>query len=127
MDKNIIDPIRACVAESLMLDVAEVKPDSNLKIDLKADSLDFMDIIFGLEKTFNISLEKEDFNLIALVGLDSAGAVKDNIVSGEVKAKLKQWMQGLPLDEEIHVNQLWNYVTVSTMAVIVQQRVKKAA
>src|SRR4051812_23200952 len=47
-----LDAVRRCVAERLFRDIGEVTPGSRLITDLGADSLDFVDLLFQLEKRF---------------------------------------------------------------------------
>jgi acyl carrier protein len=46
------------VADALGCDLAEVKPDASLIEDLGAESIDFLDIVFRLEKSFGIKIER---------------------------------------------------------------------
>ncbi len=46
------------IAESLYLEPENVKTSSNLMLDLGAESIDFLDIIFRLEKAYNIKIPR---------------------------------------------------------------------
>jgi acyl carrier protein len=55
MDKrSLISTVRACLAESLALKPAQIELTSRLIDNLGADSLDFIDILFGLEQQCGI-------------------------------------------------------------------------
>ncbi len=58
LDTAFTDRVRACVAAALMLDADEVEVDSNLIDGLGADSLDFLDIVFRLEREFGIQITR---------------------------------------------------------------------
>jgi len=47
--------------EALVLDADEITPESSLTADLNAESIDFLDIVFRLEKTF--STEDKPFKI----------------------------------------------------------------
>lgn len=56
--------IKEVVAEQLGIEVAELKPETSLKDDLNADSLDLFQIIMSLEEEFNIEIPTEDAETI---------------------------------------------------------------
>lgn len=58
--KDTLEKIRKCVAEALGVDPSEVAPEARLVGDLGAESIDFIDIIFRLEKAFGIRIPEGD-------------------------------------------------------------------
>ena len=61
MDENtILEKVKESVVEALGVDEEEVKPDSVLFDDLGAESLDLLDIVFRLEKSFGIKIPREE-------------------------------------------------------------------
>lgn len=52
--------VKDVLTTALAVDDDEVTPDARLKADLGAESIDFLDIIFQLEKTFGIKIPKND-------------------------------------------------------------------
>lgn len=56
MDKAIFEKIQETLAGALGVDKSEVTPEASLTRDLGAESIDFIDIIFRLEKTFDIKI-----------------------------------------------------------------------
>jgi acyl carrier protein len=59
-EKEIIDKVRTCVATALGRDEEEVQVGKKLQRDLEAESIDYLDITFQLEKTFGISIDKDE-------------------------------------------------------------------
>ena len=55
---SIFEIVRDVVADSLYLEKDKIELNSNLMNDLGAESIDFLDIIFRLEKNFNIKIPK---------------------------------------------------------------------
>ena len=56
MEPVIFEKIQDTLANALGVDKSEVKPESSLTRDLGAESIDFIDIMFRLEKTFDIKI-----------------------------------------------------------------------
>ncbi len=56
----MLERVVAVLADKLSKDEAEIKPESNIKEDLGADSLDMVEVIMGLEDEFNIEISEED-------------------------------------------------------------------
>jgi len=58
---EILEKTREILMEALVLDADEITPESSLTADLNAESIDFLDIVFRLEKTF--STEDKPFKI----------------------------------------------------------------
>ncbi len=63
----MLERVVAVLADKLSKDEAEIKPESNIKEDLGADSLDMVEVIMGLEDEFNIEISEEDAAKICTV------------------------------------------------------------
>ena len=50
---EILDEVREVLIEALVRDAEEVTPEASLTADLQAESIDFLDIVFRLEKAFS--------------------------------------------------------------------------
>lgn len=60
MDKNeVFEKVRAIIAEKLAIDEDSIKMDSYFVNDLKADSMDILDLVSGFEEEFNITIPDE--------------------------------------------------------------------
>ncbi len=62
------EKIRSIIAKQLDIDESKVTEDANLIEDLKADSLDVVELIMDLEQEFNIEVPDEDLSKILTVG-----------------------------------------------------------
>lgn len=60
-DVEIKEQVREALVEALGVDDDEVIDQAILTKDLGAESIDFLDIIFRLEKAFQIKIPKDDF------------------------------------------------------------------
>ena len=56
--EEVFEKVRAALVEALGVDDEEVKPEATLVGDLGAESIDFLDIVFRLEKSFDIKIPR---------------------------------------------------------------------
>lgn len=77
---EILDSVREVLIEALGVDDDEVTPDSTLVGDLGAESIDFLDIVFRLEKSFDIKIPKGELFPDNIASPDS-GFVADGKVT----------------------------------------------
>jgi acyl carrier protein len=57
---EIMDKVREALVDALGVDEDEVVPTARISADLGAESIDFLDIVFRLEKAFNIKIPRGD-------------------------------------------------------------------
>ena len=57
---DIFEKVKECLVEALSVDEDEVTREASLTRDLGAESIDFLDIIFRLEKAFGIKIPRGD-------------------------------------------------------------------
>ena len=55
---EIYSKVSATLVEALNVDEEEIRPDSTLQGDLGAESIDFLDIVFRLEREFGIKIPR---------------------------------------------------------------------
>lgn len=58
LDPEVLGRVQRCFAEALGIDVEEVHFSSRVMADLGAESLDFLDIAFRLERAFDIRIPR---------------------------------------------------------------------
>ena len=56
--EQIFQTVQETLVDALGVDEEEVTPEATLKGDLGAESIDFLDIVFRLEKGFNIKIPR---------------------------------------------------------------------
>lgn len=89
-DEEIFEKIQEVLEEALGVDEDEVTPEATIGGDLGAESIDYLDISFRLEKAFDIKIgESEMFDQSVL---SEEGVVEDGVVTDEGLAKLKEKM-----------------------------------
>lgn len=63
----MFEKVRELVAAQLGIDEAVIKPESNFKEDLKADSLDLFELVMSLEDECSVSIPSEELEKILTV------------------------------------------------------------
>ncbi|MCX7418777.1 MAG: acyl carrier protein [Planctomycetia bacterium] len=96
--EDIFVKVRDTLVDALGVDDDEVTLESRLEADLGAESIDFLDIVFRLEKNFGIKIPRGELFPEDLASSDS-GLVKDGLVTTEGLASLKQRMPHFDLEK----------------------------
>lgn len=88
---EILAKVQETLVDALGVDDDEVTPTATLTGDLGAESIDFLDIVFRLEKNFGIKIPKGDLFPEGLTSAE-AGFVKDGKITdagiAEMRAKM---------------------------------------
>src|SRR5438445_11552274 len=56
--EEIVQKVQTCLAQALGVKASEVVPEATLVDDLGAESIDFVDIVYRLEKNFDIKIPR---------------------------------------------------------------------
>jgi acyl carrier protein len=56
--RSVVDRVKRVLVDALNVDEDEVTPAASLKDDLGAESIDFLDIVFRLEREFDIKIPR---------------------------------------------------------------------
>ncbi|TWT85247.1 Acyl carrier protein [Posidoniimonas polymericola] len=88
--EEIFAKVQEALVDALGVEEDEVTPEAKLQADLDAESIDFLDIVFRLEKAFDIKIERGE--LFPEDILTDANYVKDGKVTDEGLVKLKERM-----------------------------------
>ena len=108
-----IERIREAVADSLDLSVEEVKPESRLFTELGADSLDYMELVFTLEKMFDVKLGTDELNSLARLDPEDPEAL----------ARIAEWLpEAADLTPPVKPADLWALVRVETLWTAVERQ-----
>jgi acyl carrier protein len=57
-EEEVLGKVKETLVDALGVDEEEVTPQATLTADLGAESIDFLDIVFRLEKAFNIKIPR---------------------------------------------------------------------
>ena len=66
-NEDTIASVRSLIAESLGVNEDEIVPSASFIEDLGADSLDIVELVMAIEKTFDIEIPDEDAERIGTV------------------------------------------------------------
>lgn len=91
-DAEIGDAVRKVVAESLGRKLDEVTIDSVLMGDLGAESLDFLDIVFRLERDFGIEITRGEMERASRGDMSQDEFAPGGVISEAGLARLKELM-----------------------------------
>jgi acyl carrier protein len=120
---DIYSKVQEALVDALGVDEDEVKPEATLKGDLGAESIDFLDIVFRLEKAFNIKIERGE--LFPEDILTNTEYVEDGKVNSAGMSKLKERMPFADLsrfEADPSVQNLPEQLTVQDMCNFVEHK-----
>ena len=96
-NEEVYDKVRDVLIDALGLDDDEVTEGATLIGDLGAESIDFLDIVFRLEKEFDIKIPRGELFPENLAAADS-GFVVDEKVTEEGISQLREKMPHADID-----------------------------
>ena len=120
---DIYSKVQEALVDALGVDEDEVKPEATLQGDLGAESIDFLDIVFRLEKAFGIKIERGE--LFPEDILTNTEYVEDGKVNATGMAKLKERMPFADLSKfaaDPSVQNLGKQLTVQDMCNFVEHK-----
>src|SRR5690606_8688506 len=100
--------VRKVIAESLCVDLEDVTLQASLIGDLGAESIDFLDIMFRLEKEFDIKIPQREIERQARGGISEEEFEVDGILQPKGIARMQEllpeidkaaWKEGMALRE----------------------------
>ena len=127
MDRlNILERLRPMIADSLAIDASQISMQSRLIDDLGADSLDFVDLIFAIEKEFGVKVREADFNFLAKLDFTSPTVMQDGFITAETIDRLLPLLPALGnVADRAHVTpqQLFSLMTVESLCIMIERQV----
>ncbi len=129
MTRNeIFAQVRDVLEDALGVDEDEVTEDATLMGDLGAESIDFLDIVFRLEKVFDIKIPREDlFPGEALI--TDTDLITDGKLTAKGIALLKENMPHMDVrkfEKDPDVNKLGDLFTVRAVVNYIEHRLTDA-
>jgi len=98
VDPAIFLSVQQCFCEALELDPEEVHWESKVLEDLGAESLDLLDVVFRLERTFDIQIPRGDIEASMRQTEDGPGEVDGRLTQAGCN-RLQSMMPEVPTDE----------------------------
>ncbi len=125
--EEIFEKVQNALVDALGVDEEEVTSEATLVGDLGAESIDFLDIQFRLEKAFNIKIPQKE--LLPQDVLTNAQYVQDGRVTDAGLAELRKRMPWASLDRfaaNPKVQDFTNSLTVEDLCRFVESKVGAA-
>ncbi|MBI3306538.1 MAG: acyl carrier protein [Candidatus Omnitrophica bacterium] len=126
MEQEITSKVQDVLTAALGVDRQEVRPESALSRDLGAESIDYIDIIFRLEKAFDIKIPSGE--LFPGNILNDDRYVQNGVVTpaglDELKAKVP-YLDIAAFARDPQVTKLSNFFTVQMIMNYIQDRLAK--
>ncbi|MEZ6127275.1 MAG: acyl carrier protein [Planctomycetaceae bacterium] len=123
--EEIFEKVQETLMDALGVDDDEVTPEATLIGDLGAESIDFLDIVFRLEKNFDIKIPRGELFPENLAAADS-GFVADGKVTDEGLKQLREKMPHADVDSfasDPQVSKLPDLFTVNMICRFLATRV----
>lgn len=129
MNVNSVYPkVREIIADVLVIDEDEVTLNSRLISDLGAESIDFLDLVFQLEKEFSIKIPRGQLEKNARGDLAEDEFEKSGVLTPQGMQALKNYLSEVPGDQfkaNMKVNEIPLLFTVETFCKLVVSAVSE--
>ena len=112
---DVYPKVREIVADVLVIDVEEVSLNSRLIADLGAESIDFLDLVFQLEKNARGDLAEDEFE-------------KGGVITERGLQALQNYLSEIPAEQfkpNMKVNEIPMLFTIETFCKLVVAAVKE--
>jgi acyl carrier protein len=121
---EVFEKIQTALVDALGVDDDEVTPEATLVGDLGAESIDFLDIVFRLEKSFDIKIPRGE--LFPEDVLTNSDYIDDGKLTEAGLTELRERMPFADLDEFAKnpvIQDFGNMLTVADIARFVESKV----
>ena len=118
------------VADALGRDVEEIAPDKRLIDDLGAESIDFLDVVYRLERSFRVKIPRGRIEKDVRGDLSDAEFETKGVLTEAALARLREYMDEVPpaaFRAGLRVGELPFLFTVATFCKAVVRAQKDAA
>jgi len=123
IDEEVFSKVQSALVDALGVEDDEVNPEATMVGDLGAESIDFLDIVFKLEKAFSIKIPREE--LFPEDILTNATYIKDGKVAEAGLAELKKrmpWADLTKFEANPRVQDFGDLLTVGDLCRYVQSK-----
>lgn len=123
--EEIYTKVRETLVDALGVDDDEVTPEATLVGDLGAESIDFLDIVFRLEKNFSIKIPRGELFPESLAADQTL--VKEGVVTTQGISELRKRMPHADIDAFARNPKIENLQELFTVQMIVNFLQRKLA
>ena len=119
---NIYPKVREIIADVLVIDEDKISLSSRLIGDLGAESIDFLDLVFQLEKGFGIKIPRGQLEKNARGALAEQDFEQNGVLTAQGLQALKAYLTEVPeasFKDALKVNEIPMLFTVETFCKLV--------
>ena len=123
VNEEVFSKVQSALVDAVGVDEGDVTPGATMVGDLGAESIDFLDIVFKLEKAFGIKIQTED--LFPKDILTQSNFVQDGKVNSNGLSELKKrmpWADLTKFESNPRVQDFGDLLTVSDLCRYVQTK-----
>ena len=128
-EETIFRKVSATLVEALNVDEEEVRPAATLQGDLGAESIDFLDILFRLEREFGVRIERNEL-FPESIFQGNPEFVRDGKVTDEGLRELRRRIPFADLsrfEQDPAVNHIGDLFTVDLIVQFIRGKLAPAA
>lgn len=119
---EVYPKVREIIADVLVIEPEDISLDKGLIRDLGAESIDFLDLVFQLEKEFKIKIPRGQLEKNARGDLSEEEFEKGGVLTAAGLEALKNYLTEIPEDQfktSMKVNEIPMLFTVETFCKLV--------
>jgi acyl carrier protein len=123
-EPQVLERVIREVAESLGVDAADVGPDDGLILDLGADSLDLLDMVFRLEEAFGIQIDRGQIEVRIREAMGGEPYEVEGVLTPKALEMLRRELPEVRADrfrEGLRSSEVPQLFTVRTLARLVER------
>jgi len=128
--ETVFPKVRGIIADVLVLDESDISLSSRFIEDLGAESIDFLDLVFQLEKTFGIKIPRGQLEKNARGDLSEEEFSKKGTMTPQGLMALKAYFSEVPdsyFKESMKLSEIPMIFTVETFCKLVVEAQAKTA
>jgi acyl carrier protein len=125
VSEEIFPAVAEVLADSLAVDATKIAMQSRLIDDLGMDSLDFVEILFSLERRFKVKMRSDELDLLLRAEFDPATLVEGTFLPRAEVARFAEWLPALasaPDMDRVEPADLYTYITVESLVLLLRKR-----
>jgi acyl carrier protein len=116
--ENVFPKVKEIIADVLVIDESDISLTSRLIVDLGAESIDFLDLVFQLEKEFDIKIPRGQLEKNARGDLREDEFEKGGVLTSKGLVALKAYLSEVPAEyfkDNMKVNEIPLLFTVENI------------
>jgi acyl carrier protein len=120
--ESVYPKVREIIADVLVIDENDISKDSRLIVDLGAESIDFLDLVFQLEKEFGIKIPRGQLEKNARGDLAEDEFEKGGVLTVNGLEALKNYLSEVPVEHfkaNMKINEIPMLFTVETFCKLI--------